>query len=350
MGINLKNEDVAKVFALSIIIGFILLALLNLVSVQASNVCELNVSLINQDPYPAIPDSYVNLVFQVSGVNNDVCNGAKIELLPSYPFSIDDNNNSLRVLSGNTWIANSKNEWMVAYKVRIDKDALDGDSEIEVGFVSGRADAGSYIHKKFSVTIEDSRTNFDAVIQEVSGSAVSIAIANAGKNTANSVVVRIPDQEYFATTGTNGQMVGNLKSGDYTIVSFEVSKVGAQRVPQQNNNSNPNFAQQQANQESPLKFDIYYTDSLGIRRAVNMELPVKMSSTNSSMAAFFSGNRQGLRNNSLLSNQYIIVPVILVIIVIVAFVIYKKRKHAKMISRTQSKEMPDWINKKDHKK
>ena len=30
--------------------------------------CDLKVSMINQDPYPAIPGEYVKIVFQVEGV------------------------------------------------------------------------------------------------------------------------------------------------------------------------------------------------------------------------------------------------------------------------------------------
>lgn len=345
---DLKNKDVARVFALLVIIGFILIALLNLVSAQTSNVCDLKASIINQDPYPAVPEEYVNLVFQVSGVDNAHCSGARFELVPSYPFSLDGQN-SANVLSGDTWMANQKNEWMVAYKVRVDKDALNGISQVEVAYSPGNGDANSYIHEKFNVTIEDSRTNFDAVIQDVSGSDVSIAIANAGENTANSVVVRIPQQQSFMTTVTDGQMVGNLESGDYTIVSFSLSKIAAQRLPGQNNNSRTNFTQQQINQQSNLKFDIYYTDNIGVRRIVNMELPVSMSS-NSTMANFFAGNRAVTRTNrSLFSSWYIYGPIIIVI-AIAAFVIYRKRKHAKNISKTHSKETPDWISKKESKK
>src|SRR6056297_446729 len=58
------------------------------VSSQQSTACNLNVSLINQDPYPVLPGNYVEVVFQVSGVDNTDCKGAKFELLEDYPFSL----------------------------------------------------------------------------------------------------------------------------------------------------------------------------------------------------------------------------------------------------------------------
>ncbi len=346
---SLEDRKSGKIFVLSILLGIAILSVLNLVSAQ-TNPCILSISLVNQDPSPTIPDSYVNILFQVSGVNNPNCYGARFQLIPSYPFSLDTND-ALRTLDGNTWVSGYKNDWMVPYKVRVDKDALDGISEIEVAYAPGTWDASSFIYKKFNITIKDSRTNFDAVIQEVSSSDVSIAIANAGKNTANSVVVRIPEQEYFRATGTDGQMVGNLVSGDYTLVSFSISAIGTQGAYQRRaNNSNQNLTQPptQTQQANNLKFDIYYTDNLGERRVVNMALPVRMSA-NSSIMGIFSGNRQtGMRNTTLWSNPYIWVPVVLVLAT-AAFVLYRKRKHAKETSKVHSKETPDWINKKEKK-
>jgi hypothetical protein len=347
---NSVNKEAVKVFLLSLVFGLVILFLFDTASAQTS-LCSLSISLVNQDPYPAIPDSYVDVLFQVSGVNNPNCYGARLQLLPSYPFSLDTND-SLKTLDGNTWVSGYKNDWMVPYKVRVDKDALDGISEIEVAYAPGTWDVGSFIYKKFNITIEDSRTNFDAVIQEVSNSDVSIAIANAGKNTANSVVVRIPEQEYFRATGTDGQMVGNLESGDYTIVSFSVSAIAAQGAYQRRANNSGASAQPptQTQQANNLKFDIYYTDNLGERRVVNMALPVRMSA-NSSIMGIFSGSRQvGMRNNnkSLLSNLYIWAPVLLALI-IAAFFIHRKIKHSKEASISHSKETPDWISKKEKK-
>ena len=76
------------------------------------------------------------------------------------------------------------------------------------------------------IDVADAQTNFDLVVQDSTSSEVSLAIANVGKNTANSMIVRIPEQNGFRVTGTNGQMVGNLDSGDYTIASFSLAAIG----------------------------------------------------------------------------------------------------------------------------
>jgi len=55
----------------------------------SSEACKLDISLINQDPYPAIPGDYVKVVFQVNGVSNPECGKVEFELLDKYPISFD---------------------------------------------------------------------------------------------------------------------------------------------------------------------------------------------------------------------------------------------------------------------
>lgn len=275
------------VFSIMGIMGFVSAA-----STAGASSCGFNVTLVNQDPNPAVPGSYVDLVFQASGFDKPDCRDVSFEVVPNYPFTIKGNE-TLKQLSGSTWTAGYNGVWNIPFTLGVDKDALDGKSQIEVRYYSTNNPL-SYVSQRFDIDIKDSRTNFDAVIQEVSGSDVSIAIANTGKYTANSVVVRIPQQESFKATGTDGQMVGNLASGDYTIVGFSISQI---------------------NKVSGLKFDIYYTDNIGERRIVNMELPVSMVS-NSSLAGGYS-SRTATTSTS--SNYIYAIIVLVIVIVILAY-------------------------------
>ena len=226
----------------------------------------------------------------------------------------------------------------------INSETTQGHNNIEVHYNPDGGDESKYFTKKFNITIQDSRTDFDAVIQEVSDSDVSVAIANIGKYTANSVVVRIPEQKDFRVTGTDGQMVGNLDSGDYTIVSFSLTPTMQRKA--QTGDSNESIKKELQNQESNLNFDVYYTDSLGERRVVNMELPLKMESTilSSLENGFAGGNRA--RNTSSLWSIWHTAAVVFVLIVI-AFVLYKKyskRKLAKLHDKESSNTIPNWMN------
>lgn len=311
-----------KIFLLCL---FCILGINLVIAVEnVSPTCNLDITLVNQDPYPAMPDAYVDIVFQVSGLQDPRCNGAKMELIPSYPFSLD-NNDGYRSIKGTTFTKDAKNEWLVPYKLRVNKDALDGPTDIKVGYAPGYSD--EYITKVFNITVQDSRTNFDAVIQENTGSEVSIALANTGKFTANSVIVKIPEQESFKATGTDGQMVGNLESGDYTIVSFAVSPKGRGGI---------------------LKFDIYYTDNIGERRIINMELPMSVNSNALSMQRF-GATAVGKTTTSSWSSWYTYIIILVVLIGI--YVAYKKKWFRKIKSDSMTKNAPDWVkNSKDKEK
>ncbi len=86
-----------------------------LVSFVSAESCDLSVSLVNQDPYPAIPGDYVDVVFQIDGIENPSCERAIFELVTSYPFSLDENDTT-RILEGSTWVSEYKTEWMIPYK------------------------------------------------------------------------------------------------------------------------------------------------------------------------------------------------------------------------------------------
>nr|MBA4405629.1 hypothetical protein [Nanoarchaeum sp.] len=301
-------------FILLVVVFFVLSSVSASSEPLLSGECSLSISMINQEPYPAIPGEYVDVVFQVSGVASNQCDGALFELIQSYPFSLDDDN-GLRILDDSTYIKDYDSDWMIAYKIRVDEDALDGTSTLKIHYTPGTSNLDSYVEKTFDIEIEDSRTSFDAVIQETTASETAIAIANIGKYTANSVVVRIPEQDYFKATSTSGQMVGNLEAGDYTVVNFALTKLPSK------------------DQETSLKFDIYYTDGLGLRRTVNMEIP--MGSESNSLPNNISvdyqefGGRNMPRTNS--NNTYLTLAIIILGLGLVFLLYKKKRKKIKNI-------------------
>ena len=340
----MKKELFQLTFLLSL---FLIASIISLSSVSAdyyTNPCKVNISLINQDPYPAVPDNYVDVVFQVSGVESSQCAGLKVNLVPSYPFSTEGVDTT-KTLPAQTFSTSYNTGWMIQYKLRVDKDALDGNSNLELRYGFPNWNQDQYVSQEFGINIKDSRTAFDAVIQEVSGSDVSIAIANTGKYTANSVIVRIPEQNSYQSTGTDGQMVGNLASGDYTLVSFTVSKKNTQT-------NQRNFEPTNQTNSNKLSFDIYYTDNIGERRIVNMALPVNMGNS----SAGFARNSSSTSSTSSSTSYYWYI--LLAILIIGGFIAYKKHpdkvkslfsksKHGKF--ETVSGKVPDWIKNAEEK-
>jgi hypothetical protein len=339
---------------------FSLILILNISTVLAaeSSPCSPTIKLVSQDPNPAVPNDYVKVIFEISDMGN--CNGFAVRLNPEYPFSLDSNATAVQVIETNPYSSGYKTAWVVPYKIRVDSAAFDGDYNLKLQHHEGSSEFfNSYFEEGFNLSVKDSRTEFDAVIQEVSGSDISIAIANTGKYTANSVVVRIPEQEFFSVGGTDGQMVGNLESGDYTIVGFTVSRKtasswGLQNISRGNLSASPVPQNVSSGSRDKLKFDIYYTDNIGERRVVNMELRLNTETGNSSMMRVNNFSREATGSTSSSSNWY--KWILVLVILVVAYILYRKYPKqikmslAKIIGlpkgenrHNSSERVPDWI-------
>jgi len=326
------------------------------IATDTSSSCLLNASIVSQDPVPAVPGEYVKITFQLAGVDNSNCDGAKFGLMPEYPFSLDDNE-SIRLLDSYIYAPGNPEVWTIPYKIRVADDAISGENELKVRYYGGHSnDWYTYLTKIFNISIEDSRTSFDAVIQETSGSEVSIAIANTGKYTANSMIVRIPEQENFGVSGTNGQMVGNLESGDYTIVGFTITP-NIQRSQGTTNIPTRNVTGQPSTNQNTLKVQIDYTDGIGERRTSILELPLAITSflTNSTSGSF--SNRFGARtqNSSIFSKWYFWVIIVVLLLLVYGFYNKYKKRIKNFFNKSKQKpnedsSEPDWIKKAKGKK
>jgi hypothetical protein len=308
----------------------------------------IQVTSLKYEPSPVNPGDYFDIWISVKFLKNPDSN-VQFELLQTYPFSVDPNQSATKTYS--TPVSSSI---LLNYKVRVDKNAVEDTNTLTLAYLFG----GTYYTADFPIQIEDAQTNFDAVIQDATSSEVSIAIANTGKNTANSVIVKIPSQDNFVATGTDGQMVGNLDSGDYSIVSFELSKKMSQQIPSTTKNTKTGTQGMSSSQAENLSFDIYYTDNIGVRRTVNMQLPVTISNTNMSAIGGFGG----MRGRTSYALWYVLL-VIVIVLIIVFFILYKKfpektKNFLKKLNpknwkkkETVKNEIPDWIKKtKDKEK
>jgi len=215
----------------------------------------IQVSQLKYEPYPVNPGEYFTLWIKAENTGSELTENAVFELIPKYPFSLDANEDPVREYGK----LGAEEPVVLEYKIRVDKDAVDGTNEIELRY-NTEADENSWIYKEFDIEVDDAQTDFDLVIQETNENEVSIAIANTGKNVAYSIIVRIPEQEYFEAVGTNGQMVGNLENGDYTLVGFEIAKKGR-------------------SSGNKLKVQIDYTDNIGERRSLIKELSFNTGSS-----------------------------------------------------------------------
>ncbi len=98
-------------------------------------------------------------------------------------------------------------------------------------------------------------TDFDIAFMERSPTgAYTFSVSNIGNNGANSVKVSVPEQANWSVTdGSNSVILGNLQKGDYTIADFNLKPAAT-------------------GEELPIKFEIRYTSSDGMRQVEEKEL------------------------------------------------------------------------------
>ncbi|MBC8435085.1 hypothetical protein H8D91_01140 [archaeon] len=231
------KKEVVLVFAIIFSLSFVL-----------AEACDLQVSLLNQDPYPAVPGDYVKLVFQISGVENPECGDVIFKLAEQYPIQFDPaQSNEITIKSG-TYTKDHSSVLMAPYKVRIDENALNGDNVIEVSFANSKNSiTTSFQSQQFDLNIEDVKADFEVFVKDYDTTTkeITLQILNIGENDIYALTVRIPEQENIVIKGADRNIVGDLDSNDYTTTTFESSP-----------------------KDGSITIEITYTDAINVRRTL----------------------------------------------------------------------------------
>ena len=202
--------------------GVILIALLmfSMISVYAAS-CDLEVSLVNQDPLLAIPGESVKLVFQIDGIENPECKTVEFELLENYPITLESGQVAKYSIQSGTYTQNYQSFFMAPYTVIVDKDAIDGDSLIEVKYRYGGNQ--EYITKQFNIEIEDVRADFEVYVEDYDSTTntLTFEILNTAESDVEALTIEIPEQENVQIRGSNINIVGDLDSNEYTTADFK---------------------------------------------------------------------------------------------------------------------------------
>jgi len=214
----------------------------------------------------------------------------------------------------------------LTYKVIADVNAKPGLYKLNLNlkYESLQNSTSSVISTAAGVFI-GGETDFDVAFSQSSQGQTSLSVANTGNNPAQSVSVRVPDQDNFRVMGSTSAIIGNLDKGDYTVVSFQIiqsgmgNRTGANRQRQisQNAQSNQNFQNNLggvAGRNNNLKVVIDYTDTTGERRSVEKNVPIQFR-TDTTTGSNSSGARNGTTLASFFSSWafYIIVAAVILV-------------------------------------
>lgn len=205
--------------------------------------CVLDVSLVNQDPYPVSPGENVKIIFQVTGINNRECGKVTLNLIEKFPFSLDPSSDALQTIQSGDYVRDYSNSWLVPYTLRIDENAKEETTKLDIQIMS----SGNVLEviKSFDIEIEDVQTEFEIHVKDYSKAkqTITLEILNTGNQDVDALSLEIPEQENIQVLGNNKNIIGVLDANEYTTTTFQADA-----------------------QSGELKFIVKYNDATGTRR------------------------------------------------------------------------------------
>jgi hypothetical protein len=253
--------------------------------------CNPTVQLLSQDPYPAVPGDYVKLVFQIEGISDSSCGDITFELLNKYPIAFDPGQDGKISLRSGTFVKDYSTHKLVAYKVRVDQDAVDGDNPIEVLISKGTSEGIE--SKQFNLNVEDTRADFEVYVKDLdmSTNMLTLEVLNIADVDVKSIAVELLDYPCLVIKGAKTKIIGDLDSNEYTSTEFEVKPA-----------------------ETIVPVKIYYTDDAGFRRSMEKNVTL--------IPSFFQNRKADEKSTPVIT--YVIV---LAIIVGIVYWFYKRKKN-----------------------
>jgi hypothetical protein len=231
----------------SITLIFAVFSVFLLASLVAAEGCILDVSLINQDPYPANPGEYVKVLFQINGLANPDCGVVTFQVKEEFPFTVKPGTeNPLQVRSG-TYSRKFSSFYNAPYEILVDEDAVDGDHTIQVSYTTDEVEK----LKEFDINVEDTQVDFEIYVKDYDPmtKTLTFEILNIGDNDIEALSLEIPKQVNINIKGSNRKVIGDLDSNEYTTADFEATV-----------------------NDGKIELKVIYTDEINVRREITKDV------------------------------------------------------------------------------
>ncbi|MCH8003253.1 MAG: hypothetical protein IH934_01370 [Nanoarchaeota archaeon] len=211
---------------------------------RPSNIQDIAVTLINQEPDPAEPGKYVDVRIKFDNNGTGEARDVDVEILPEYPLSLDPGRHAVR----NIGILQSRQKGdvgvIVKYKLRVDKNAVEGENELRVRY---RIDKGVWIKlEEFFVDIQthDAILAVDSVsldkktLEPGSSGNIKIMLSNKADSVLKDIKVTLDiDKSLFVPLGsTNEKSIYQIDAKEDYEFNFKIlanpeAESGVYQVP-----------------------------------------------------------------------------------------------------------------------
>ncbi|PIO03512.1 hypothetical protein COT48_04510 [Candidatus Woesearchaeota archaeon CG08_land_8_20_14_0_20_47_9] len=197
-----------------------------------SDTYQVRVTMLNQDPDPAQPDSYVDLRFKIENIGSKTANNATFELIAAYPFSLDAGETAQRSIGSLRGWQTESDSVIVRYRVRIDKNAVSGINRVRVRYRV--ADGGWSELPEYNVNIRSRYPSISIVSAssdpEVVSPGQNVRLSLELKNVADVLLRNVKISLGISSTATpfapvgstNEKLVEQIDKGRGASVDFEL--------------------------------------------------------------------------------------------------------------------------------
>jgi hypothetical protein len=202
----------------------------------------IKVYLISQNPDPIEPGGYVELRFKIENIGADYAKNLVFELIPEYPFELDKGISAEKRLGDMYMQQVDEDAYIVYYKVRVDKDAIDGNNQIKLRYSTD--DGLTWTRNQFDIRIQT--TNLIVGISKVivepeeiapgKTASITLVLENNADSLLKNVKIKLGVVTQITTTTTvttteipltpigsaNEKSVGNIGPHTQKNITFDV--------------------------------------------------------------------------------------------------------------------------------
>ena len=197
----------------------------------------LNVTVAKYEPYPAEPNSYVDVWIKVENIGTQEALNVRMNLMPEFPFSTDANQAS----SKDFGVISVGNAEIVKFKIRVDKDAVQGTNDLKYNISTGYAQ-DSWRFGTLDIDVQTSDANLAVVEIETepeyiapgSTATVKIKVTNYADSVLKDVTLSLDFSTIRSTTttlydlpfaplGTTAeQKISKINPGETRLFQFKI--------------------------------------------------------------------------------------------------------------------------------
>jgi len=205
---------------------------------------DIEVNIINQEPDPAEPGRYVDVRFKFDNNGSGEARNVKVEILPKYPFSLDPGQEAVRNIGTIQSRQRGDVGVIVKYRLRIDKDAVEGENELKIRF---KIDTDAWIElEEFMVDIQthDAILAIDSVsldpkaLEPGSSGIIKIVLSNKADSVLKNIKLNLGlgDLPLVPVDSTNEKSVYKIDSRqdyefEFNILATPDAESGVYKVP-----------------------------------------------------------------------------------------------------------------------